>query len=186
MADDEVQPLQGGATAAGGAAAAPEAEAPVSPSQVAPAVPLVTTSSLNDFLKKGDDDDDGGGGVCNEYIKSMVFGGLDGIITTFSVIAAGAGAQLDGNVVILMGFANLVSDGISMGMGDYFSEKSENSYIRGEKKREKWEMKNNPDGEVQEMVEIFEGDKKIAKDDAEVIVGVRQPLRSTLPFARPP
>ena len=61
-----------------------------------------------------------------------MFGGLDGIITTFAVVAAVSGADMDGNVVILMGIANLVSDGISMGLGDYFSEKSEKDYIKNE------------------------------------------------------
>jgi hypothetical protein len=54
----------------------------------------------------------------SEYIKSLVFGGLDGIITTFAVVAAVAGAEMDNSVVILMGIANLVSDGISMGLGE--------------------------------------------------------------------
>ena len=64
-------------------------------------------------------------GAKSEYIKSLVFGGLDGIITTFAVVSAGAGAELEARVVILLGCANLVSDGISMGLGDYFSEKAE-------------------------------------------------------------
>ena len=40
----------------------------------------------------------------------MVFGGLDGIITTFAVVAAVSGADMSGDVVILMGIANLLSD----------------------------------------------------------------------------
>lgn len=67
-----------------------------------------------------------------------MFGGLDGIITTFAVIAAVAGANLDTNIVILMGFANLVGDGISMGFGDYLSSKAEQDFVRNEYKREKW------------------------------------------------
>ena len=83
----------------------------------------------------------------------QVFGGLDGIITTFAVVAAVAGAELSSDMVTLLGVANLVrsqpsnlycamhltmwcqhrdakvSDGISMGLGDYFSEKSEKDYI---------------------------------------------------------
>jgi hypothetical protein len=55
-------------------------------------------------------------------IKSVVFGGLDGIITTFSIVAAVAGASLSVEVVLLMGFANLIADGISMGLGDALSE----------------------------------------------------------------
>ena len=38
----------------------------------------------------------------------QVFGGLDGIITTFAVVAAVAGAELSTDMVTLMGVANLV------------------------------------------------------------------------------
>jgi VIT1/CCC1 family predicted Fe2+/Mn2+ transporter len=41
-------------------------------------------------------------------------------------------------VVIILGFANLVADGISMGLGDYLSEKAEIEYVKAEKAREKW------------------------------------------------
>ena len=37
-----------------------------------------------------------------------MFGGLDGIITTFAVVAAVAGAELSADMVTLMGVANLV------------------------------------------------------------------------------
>lgn len=105
----------------------------------------------------------------SEFIKSMVFGGLDGIITTFAVVAAVSGADMSGDVVILMGIANLVSDGISMGLGDYFSEKSEKDYIKNEWKRETWELKNYPEGEKAEMVELYE-EEGMTKEDATVIV----------------
>lgn len=105
----------------------------------------------------------------SEYIKSMVFGGLDGIITTFAVVAAVAGADMSGDLVILMGVANLVSDGISMGLGDYFSEKSEKDYIKNEWMRETWELENYPEGEKQEMVELYEG-QGMDKEDAATIV----------------
>lgn len=105
----------------------------------------------------------------SEFIKSMVFGGLDGIITTFAVVAAVSGADLPGNVVILMGIANLVSDGISMGLGDYFSEKSEKDYIHNEWKRETWELKNYPEGEITEMIELYE-EEGMSKEDATTVV----------------
>jgi VIT1/CCC1 family predicted Fe2+/Mn2+ transporter len=102
-------------------------------------------------------------------VLAQVFGGLDGIITTFAVVAAASGADLGGDVVILMGIANLVSDGISMGLGDYFSEKSEKDYIKNEWKRETWENENYPEGEQAEMIELYEGEG-ISKEDATVIV----------------
>ncbi len=54
-----------------------------------------------------------------QYIGSAIYGGLDGIITTFAVVAGVAGAQLSAGVVLILGFANLLADGISMAVGDF-------------------------------------------------------------------
>ena len=62
------------------------------------------------------------------YIKSAVYGGLDGMITTYSVVMAAAGANLSPIVVLALGVANLIGDGISMSLGDYISTKSEQDF----------------------------------------------------------
>ena len=54
-----------------------------------------------------------------------MFGAIDGTVTTFAVVAASFGANLDSSVVIILGLANLLADGISMGVSSYLSEKSE-------------------------------------------------------------
>lgn len=59
-------------------------------------------------------------------IKSVVYGGLDGIITTFAIIAGSEGLHLSVEIILILGIANLLADGISMGIGDYLSTKSEN------------------------------------------------------------
>lgn len=79
--------------------------------------------------------------VCSDhgdFVKSLIFGGLDGIITTFAIVAAVAGSDMDTDVVILMGIANLLADGISMGLGDYLSEVAENNFVKKEREREMW------------------------------------------------
>jgi DNA damage-binding protein 1 len=110
-------------------------------------------------------------GDANEYIKSLVFGGLDGIITTFAIVAAVNGAGLDTNTVILMGVANLVADAISMGLGDYISSKAEADAVQAEYDREKWELENYPDGERKEMIEVYEG-KGLSSTDAVQFVDI--------------
>ncbi|PIR93585.1 hypothetical protein COT97_05865 [Candidatus Falkowbacteria bacterium CG10_big_fil_rev_8_21_14_0_10_39_11] len=107
--------------------------------------------------------------VEGQYIKSLIYGGLDGIITTFAIVAGVAGASLSFGIVLILGFANLIADGISMAVGDYLSSKAENEYKRSERKREEWEVDNHPDGEKLELVELYQ-DKGIAKPDAEAIV----------------
>jgi hypothetical protein len=59
-----------------------------------------------------------------KHIKDFIYGGLDGLITTFSVVAGVAGAQLSPSVVLILGFANLLADGVSMAVGNYLGKKS--------------------------------------------------------------
>ena len=110
-------------------------------------------------------------GSGGEFVKSLVFGGLDGIITTFAIIAASQGGGLSQRTIILMGFANLLADAISMGVGDFLSETAEQKYIAGEQKREKWEMDNYMDGEVAEMTEIYEA-RGMSAGDARAYMGI--------------
>lgn len=58
------------------------------------------------------------------YIGDLVLGANDGIITSFAVISGAAGAGLPAFVVIVLGLANLVADGISMGLSNYLSLRS--------------------------------------------------------------
>lgn len=105
------------------------------------------------------------------YVKSVVFGGLDGIVTTFAVVAGVAGANLSIGVVIVLGVANLIADGLSMGIGEYISGQAEIEYIRSERKRERWECDNNIIGEKREMVDIYVG-KGMEREDAQVVVEI--------------
>jgi VIT1/CCC1 family predicted Fe2+/Mn2+ transporter len=107
------------------------------------------------------------------YIKSAIYGGLDGIITTFAVVAGAAGASLSSGVVLILGFANLIGDGISMAVGDYLSTKSEQEYHKKERKREEWEVENYPEGEHKEMVELYM-DKGYTKEESEKVVAIME------------
>ena len=60
-----------------------------------------------------------------KYLGEFVYGAIDGTVTTFAVVAAAAGAGLSGTVIIILGFANLIADGFSMGASSYLSKKSE-------------------------------------------------------------
>lgn len=106
-----------------------------------------------------------------QYLKSAVYGGLDGIITTFAVVAGAAGAALSRGVVLILGFANLIADGLSMAIGDYLSTKSEQEYRRAERRREQWEIENYPDGERRQMVELYMA-KGISEAEARTIVAI--------------
>lgn len=91
-----------------------------------------------------------------EKVKSIVFGGLDGIITTFAVVAGAVGGGLSVEVILILGFSSVFADALSMGVGDALSSKAENDYIMTEKRREEWELEHFPEGEVQEMIDLCE------------------------------
>ncbi|PIP52042.1 hypothetical protein COX59_00630 [Candidatus Beckwithbacteria bacterium CG_4_10_14_0_2_um_filter_47_25] len=59
------------------------------------------------------------------YIRDAVFGANDGIVTTFAVVAGVAGANLPLSTVLILGFVNLLADGLAMGLGNYLGMKSE-------------------------------------------------------------
>jgi VIT1/CCC1 family predicted Fe2+/Mn2+ transporter len=104
-----------------------------------------------------------------KYIKSVVYGGMDGIVTTFAVVAGVTGASLSPGVVLILGFANLVADGLSMSIGDFLSSKSEQEYRSAERAREQWEVDNYPEGEKKELRELYEA-KGIPGADARAMV----------------
>lgn len=90
-----------------------------------------------------------------EYIPEFVYGGIDGAITTFAVVAGAEGANLGIAVVVILGIANLVADGFSMSVGNFFSTKAEMDTYERHRQVEYWEVENLRDKEVQEIREIY-------------------------------
>ncbi len=110
-------------------------------------------------------------GSGSQYLGEMVYGGLDGIVTTFAVVSGVAGAQLGAGVVLIMGLANLLADGFSMAVGAFLSSKSEKELYDKEYERELWEIEHFPDGERQELVEVYE-QKGYTEEEAEQLVNI--------------
>lgn len=89
------------------------------------------------------------------YIGEFVYGGIDGAITTFAVVAGAEGAGFGISVVVILGLANLIADGFSMSVGNFFSTKAERDNFEKHKKLEYWEIENLRDLEVEEIREIY-------------------------------
>ncbi|MFK8006289.1 MAG: VIT1/CCC1 transporter family protein [Saprospiraceae bacterium] len=90
-----------------------------------------------------------------EYLGEFVYGGIDGSVTTFAVVAGSTGAGLDASVVLILGFANLLADGFSMSIGAYLAAKSERDNYDKNKKIEYWEIENLPGTEKEEIRKIY-------------------------------
>ncbi len=111
------------------------------------------------------------------YLKEIVYGGSDGIVTTLAVIAGFSGANFGGGLetsiatVLLFGFANLFADGASMGLSNYLSSRSEIIAYKKQKEKERKEIELEPENEKLETVYLLQKEgfnKKDAQQIAEI------------------
>jgi VIT1/CCC1 family predicted Fe2+/Mn2+ transporter len=70
--------------------------------------------------------------VARHYIRELIYGANDGLITTFAVVAGVAGGGLSLRVVLIIGAANLLADGLSMAAGNYLSIRSHESVLEAQ------------------------------------------------------
>jgi VIT1/CCC1 family predicted Fe2+/Mn2+ transporter len=70
--------------------------------------------------------------IARHYVREIVYGANDGIITTFAVVAGVAGGGLSAQVILICGVANLLADGLSMAVGNYLAIRSHESVLETE------------------------------------------------------
>lgn len=114
----------------------------------------------------------------SQYIGELVYGGVDGIVTTFAVVAGFAWAwatdalgQVGPLAVILFGLANLFGDGVSMALGKYLSTKSEQDIYQRTWDKEQYEVVHNTLMEQEESEDILLG-QGMKKEDAWQMVAI--------------
>jgi len=90
-----------------------------------------------------------------KYLGEFVYGGIDGCVTTFAVVAGAVGADLGSDVILILGFANLLADGFAMSVGAYVSAKTEKDQYQKHKAIEYWEVENIPEKETEDIREIY-------------------------------
>ena len=88
-------------------------------------------------------------------LREMVYGGIDGSVTTFAIVAGVAGAGLSPFVIIALGLANVLADGFSMAAGCYSGNKAELDNIQRIRLIEGRHIDKYPEGERAEVREIL-------------------------------
>lgn len=114
-----------------------------------------------------------------EYFKEVIYGGIDGIVTTFAVVAGFSGAALSSDtatqlsflVVLLFGLANLFADAASMGLGNFLSVRSEKDLYFAKRNREIAEIRSNEVDEIGETVEIMK-EKGFSEEQAQTLARI--------------
>lgn len=86
----------------------------------------------------------------------MIYGAIDGTVTTFAIVAGVEGAGLAHNIVVVLGIANILADGFSMAASNYSGTKAE----LDDRKRiihvEERHIAHHRKGELEELRQILE------------------------------
>ena len=89
------------------------------------------------------------------HLRDFIYGGIDGAVTTFAVVAGVAGAGLSSTVVIILGVANLIADGFSMAVSNYAATRTELQARALARDEEERQIRDIPEGEREEIRQIF-------------------------------
>lgn len=104
-------------------------------------------------------------------LRDFIYGGIDGTVTTFAVVAGVAGAKLSAAIVIVLGAANLIADGFSMAVSNFLATRAEVQERALARRQEEEEVRDDPVGEREEIRQIFSS-KGFAGSDLERVVDV--------------
>ncbi len=89
------------------------------------------------------------------YIRDWVYGGIDGTVTTFAVVAGVVGADLSTKALLILGAANLFADGFSMAAANFSGTKAEMEEYEQVRRMEERHVEFAPEGEREEVRQIF-------------------------------
>ncbi|ABG30011.1 VIT1/CCC1 transporter family protein [Roseobacter denitrificans] len=90
------------------------------------------------------------------HLKDMIYGGIDGAVTTFAIVAGVAGAGLSHHIIVALGVANIIADGFSMAASNYSGTKAELDDRKRIIQVEERHIEQHPDGELEELRQILQ------------------------------
>ena len=88
-------------------------------------------------------------------LRDVIYGAIDGAVTTFAIVAGVVGAELSTKVIIALGIANVLADGFSMAAGNYSGTKAELDDARRLRDVEERHIRLAPEGERAELRAIL-------------------------------
>ncbi|NDG66531.1 MAG: VIT family protein [Actinobacteria bacterium] len=88
-------------------------------------------------------------------LRAMVLGANDGIISTACLVLGVAAASASRSAILTVGLAGLVAGAASMALGEYISVSSQRDAEDANIAKEKWELANVPEHELEELTAIY-------------------------------
>lgn len=94
-------------------------------------------------------------GIRQNYLRDFVYGGIDGAVTTFAVVAGTMGASLSTRIILILGAANLIADGFSMAASNFLGTRAERDDYKRLELVERRHVEAAPEGEREEIRQIY-------------------------------
>lgn len=91
----------------------------------------------------------------SEMVRDIVIGMSDGLTVPFALAAGLSGAVASGHVVLIAGIAEMAAGSIAMGLGGYMAARSEHESYLSELEREKREVVEKREVEIEEVRGVF-------------------------------
>jgi VIT1/CCC1 family predicted Fe2+/Mn2+ transporter len=91
------------------------------------------------------------------WLRAAVLGANDGIISTASLIVGVAAATPNRTAILIAGVAGLTAGALSMAAGEYVSVSSQSDTEEADLARERQELIDQPEFELEELAEIYVG-----------------------------
>ncbi|GMQ86417.1 MAG: VIT1/CCC1 transporter family protein [Acidimicrobiia bacterium] len=110
-------------------------------------------------------------GEARQYLRDVILGVNDGLVSTFLLVAGVVGAGMDATAVLLTGIAGAVAGLISMGAGEYIATKSQEEVFQAEMALEIEHLADHREHERAELRDMF-GDMGLDGADLETLVGI--------------
>ncbi|MBL8158776.1 VIT family protein [bacterium] len=109
-----------------------------------------------------------GAGTNTNWLRAAVLGANDGIVSVAALIVGVAGATSDPQHIFITGIAGLLAGALSMAVGEYVSVSSQRDTEKALLAKEKWELENMPEAELEELTKLYE-EKGLSRETADLV-----------------
>jgi len=90
-----------------------------------------------------------------ESVRDVVIGMSDGLTVPFALAAGLSGAVAQSHIVVTAGMAEIAAGSIAMGLGGYLAARGDADHYRSEQARERLEVRERPQDETREVLDLF-------------------------------
>jgi vacuolar iron transporter family protein len=120
--------------------------------------------------------------TAGEVIRDIVIGMSDGLTVPFALAAGLSGAVASSKIILTAGFAEIAAGSIAMGLGGYLAAKSDAEHYYSEREREKREVIEIPEEEMEEVATVFRGYGLTEAEITPIVEGLSRRPRAWVDF----